>query len=66
MQGMTPEEFSAAAEKGRRMAVESIQNNPEARERIESDPRFGREYARRRYPEAYARRGFLGMFRGSK
>jgi hypothetical protein len=61
---MTPEEFSRAAEAGRRMAAQQIATNPESRLRVESV--YGRTYCMARYPEAYAQRGFMGLFRGRK
>lgn len=45
------DEWSLAAERGRRVAAAMVAENPEARARVESV--YGVEYCKRRYPEAY-------------
>lgn len=50
---MTPEEIAIARERGRSTAAQAIICNPESRRRVEE--RFGLEYCKQRYPEAYGR-----------
>lgn len=47
--------WSRAAERGRRMAAEMIRTNPGQRKLVEEV--YGIEFCRNRWPEAYHRRG---------
>jgi len=48
---MTPDEIAIARERGRSMAAQAVRCNPEKRKEMED--RFGREFCRARWPEAY-------------